>query len=398
MSLGFMEANIAYDQRCKNRWCSFESCSHISKMEPDTQRDRCRLLRSTSCVSPFRYPSGPESCRIILTLAVCLLLVGSSFSPPRSTKQRWVAAENEEGRQAPEVDALPLGVYTLTPTESSENRRDILRLDTIKSICQHNARVSAQLQEVEKASVWELLVGLVDSRLLDDRTTAYSGGAGNGALGSTLVQNVLRYYESLGDVQMLSTIVCVLSGGNRRFASNGGLGLLRPQDAKYDNYIRKYADLLYSWGLLATRVELKKHLVHDVEWNENTQSHSIENEEGKTPGLAIAFRCPQCGKEAEFGTNVCSECQAYAFRCVLCDNAVRGTFTVCDKCQHGGHVGHVMSWFAEHDQCPTGCGCVCKNESTSNIVRRVDSPRVSSESLASMVFGQRDQLLGLETR
>ena len=29
------------------------------------------------------------------------------------------------------------------------------------------------------------------------------------------------------------------------------------------------------------------------------------------------------------------------------------------RCGHGGHTSHLLMWFAESDQCPTGCGCPC---------------------------------------
>jgi hypothetical protein len=188
------------------------------------------------------------------------------------------------------------------------------------------------------------------------------GGNGGGALGVDLVSNLLGYYEALGDVQMLATIFCVLSGGHRGTRSKTQPYLL-PQgleeSAKYDAYIKKYAELLYSWGLLSIRAELNKHLLRIPTRREGEQSMEEKTETGRIPGIAVVFKCPQCGRDADFNTNMCRTCQDFAFRCSICDNAVRGLFTVCDICNHGGHVGHMKSWFANHVECPTGCGCNC---------------------------------------
>ena len=179
-------------------------------------------------------------------------------------------------------------------------------------------------------------------------------------------------------------MACVLSGGRRsrlRHPSQMRVGDDRPyllpagQDAKYDMYIRKYADLLYEWGLLSLRAELNKHLVRVPEshWSGSDLYHSKAealgkatgsrdenvNAEGRFPGIAVVFQCPKCGEETEFNTNVCRNCRDFAFRCSLCDNAVQGLFTICDSCGHGGHVEHMTSWFARNIECPTGCGCVC---------------------------------------
>jgi hypothetical protein len=226
--------------------------------------------------------------------------------------------------------------------------------------------------EIEKAEVWELLAQIVDSRLTEmgDAFDGW-GGRGSGALGAGLVDTFLRYYETLGDVQMLSTMVCVLRGNRdkARAIAGGSRWSILPKghDEKYDTYIRRYADLLYGWGALTIRAELNKHLVRVLPLTEAGQSaQGGELDDGRSPGIALVFTCPRCGNEAEFGTNICRWCQDYAFRCGLCDNAVRGLFTVCESCGHGGHVGHMKSWFESNNVCPSGCGCNCTFAMTPN--------------------------------
>jgi hypothetical protein len=166
-----------------------------------------------------------------------------------------------------------------------------------------------------------------------------SGGL---ALGSKMVANLLLYYEALGDAQMLSTIVCVLQsrsysvGELTRVKSPSGLWSLLPpnQEDKFDTYIRRYADLLFSWGLLTTRAELNKHLVSTPrgfrsKWPAGVDSGFDEGHQAAT-SITHAITCPRCLRETR-GSNFCPFCRDFAFRCVICDNAVRGLFTSCER-------------------------------------------------------------------
>ena len=270
-----------------------------------------------------------------------------------------------------------LRVPKLHPDDSTKRS-----LDEIERICLHNASVCADLGDHEKEAVWNLLAQTVDRQLDVAGSQSFNGWGGNGggALGVELVGNLLKYYEARGDCQMLATMTCVLSGGRRsslrqqsQLIYDDDRPYLLPlnQDEKYDMYIRRYADLLYSWGLLSLRAELNKHLIRIPATNNNNPiTHPVsgrhmgsveENSdlEGRRPGIAVVFQCPKCGEDTEFNTNVCRNCRDFAFRCSICDNAVQGLFTVCDFCGHGGHVDHMTSWFAKHLECPTGCGCTC---------------------------------------
>ena len=253
-----------------------------------------------------------------------------------------------------------------------ENDKNASVLQSIKEICTHNASVCKTVGNVEKEGVWNLLAQTVESQI-------YEGGEQGAALGVDLVANFLQYYERLGDAQMLATMFCVLSGGYRGTSQPGSPRLLpRGQDEKYDTYIRKYAELLYGWGLLSHRAELNKHLIRIPfrgKWDLSAEEsqhlrHLPSGHEGslkleeksdatRSPGVAVIFHCPRCGQDADFNTNMCRSCQDFAFRCSICDNAVRGLFTVCNLCSHGGHVEHMRSWFATNVECPTGCGCQC---------------------------------------
>jgi hypothetical protein len=275
---------------------------------------------------------------------------------------------------------VKLGVYTLRLPKIQDDCDKRKTLDEIKRICLHNAAICHDIGDKEKEGVWNLLDQTVDRQLDEGGKQSFNGWGGNGggALGVELVGNLLKYYEARGDCQMLATMVCVLSGGRRsvlrqeaQMSGNEDRPYLLPldQDEKYDLYIRRYADLLYEWGLLSLRAELNKHLIRVPATNMNNdpttlqttmlRTTDLKSSDGRLPGIAVVFQCPKCGDDTEFNTNVCRKCRDFAFRCSICDNAIQGLFTVCDYCNHGGHVEHMTSWFANNVECPTGCGCAC---------------------------------------
>ena len=179
----------------------------------------------------------------------------------------------------------------------------------------HNAKVCEELGEMPKMGTWRLVSKVVQNK----RNRRGRGFDGWGeALGGNLIGSLLTFYESLGDVQMLSSLVCVLrdNGQCRRKL------FILPKDhsSRYDLYIRCYSDLLYGWGLLTKRAELVKHLTQSILLDE------VNDDEGMG-GLAFDIECPQCSGNTHFG--YCRPCNDFSFRCTICDNAVRGLFTVC---------------------------------------------------------------------
>jgi hypothetical protein len=277
--------------------------------------------------------------------------------------KKVMVSEESTGLDFSANEPLPLGVYTLRILPTEESLANISELEEIKQTCLHNATVCESLGQTDKEGVWNLLAETVENQMVDNGKYFNGwGGSGGGALGVDLVSNLLTYYESLGDVQMLATIVCVLSGRGRNSYSLSGRTNLLPVDSEeiFDSYIQRYAELLYAWNLLSLRAELNKYLRRPQE--ETEIDATVEGGDGsrdRTPGISVVIACPKCGSEVNQETNFCHKCQDFAFRCSLCDNAVRGLFVVCDYCQHGGHVEHISRWFAKQEVCPTGCGCLC---------------------------------------
>lgn len=274
-------------------------------------------------------------------------------------------------------ETLRIGVHTISADFNSDDEQ----LKKIEAICEHNANVCEDLGEIPKMGTWRLVSKVVRSKR--NRTGRGFDGWGE-ALGGNLIGSLLTFYESRGDVQMLSSLVCVLRDNGQCITNENKRRewsfLPKDQNAKYDLYIRCYSELLYGWGLLTTRAELGKHLTQSILLEE------VNNDEGMG-GLAFDIECRQCSGNTHSG--YCRSCNDFSFRCSICDNAVRGLFTVCityvtvlqlitillhcmqqltpylcfvayDSCGHGGHVAHITEWFKRNNKCPTGCGCMCK--------------------------------------
>lgn len=254
------------------------------------------------------------------------------------------------------------------------------RLAVTRKLCLKNSQICADLGQKSKADTWMLLAQTVEATgeltnlfhvipsteipspsspcvsILDtyDRDEYDGWGGEDDALTTGVVECILRYYESRGDYQMLCTILCVLTFGrdrrqNHRTNDNFRIYELLPNfdERRYDNYISRYATLLYSWGVLTVRSEVSKRLAYGVPGGgaeivmqldppyRSFRNGSFLPNPGVTPGLQFAAMCHQC-MEPVVDTDICQRCKDYAFQCTICCSAVRGLCTWCPLCGHGG--------------------------------------------------------------
>nr|XP_053640529.1 GATOR complex protein WDR59-like isoform X4 [Cherax quadricarinatus] len=114
---------------------------------------------------------------------------------------------------------------------------------------------------------------------------------------------------------------------------------------QFDEMKRAYADILYRWGLLQQRAMVLKYL------QVQPPAHK---------GVEFQTDCVHCGQSAK-GPQ-CLYCRRFSFSCAICHVAVKGASNFCIVCGHGGHAYHLLEWFRDHDECPTGCGCDCIEE------------------------------------
>ena len=345
--------------------------------------------------------------------------------------------ENEEKLNKDNSNYEEVSIHSMLNTSVDVRRRnlssiDLVKLHRLEAICRHNGHIAQSNGQRTKANVWILLAKIVcnvaTSGLFNDDFDGW--GDSSGSLGKKIIESILAYYEGQGDVQMLASIVCVFTAtkniqrqqtqsyrhydnADDHFIEDRALHpdslcdlFLTPDDLRYNLYIKVYSNILYGWGQISRRTELRKHLsiisgedFGDEKFIPIDYEHNAHNTFADTchfsnhdqaSSMAFVPYCTTCHKPANPETNICNSCHTYAFRCSICTNAVRGKFLVCFTCGHGGHLDHIMSWFKTNTVCPTGCGCMCTLSTFSPVSRQeqqLDQSVTNAKLKRSVVMG-----------
>ncbi|KAI8822647.1 uncharacterized protein EV422DRAFT_524852 [Fimicolochytrium jonesii] len=182
-------------------------------------------------------------------------------------------------------------------------------------------------------------------------------------------------------------------GNNQRSTTVMGtvtpkVGLLDPSDEDiHTRYKVQYAELLYTWGLTEQRAEVLRMLYQRrprklEEWKkfqepiigadplERTDFHVVCPECGNhlvtsTPATEAVYLASMNGTQPPTPRSFCRKCARgrYGVNCAICRLPCKGVASFCLACGHGGHADHMNDWFSEAAECPTGCGCVCRESS-----------------------------------
>ncbi|KAH7642410.1 wd repeat-containing protein 59-like protein [Dermatophagoides farinae] len=119
---------------------------------------------------------------------------------------------------------------------------------------------------------------------------------------------------------------------------------------EYDYYKKIYLDILYRWKLIKKRAQLLKTIESKMLYDDQSHIVSFVNE---------CFT-QSCKDRQKLCSNyICSHCNRISLICTICRLPVKGATNHCMKCGHGGHTNHMNDWFQKHEECPSGCGCVC---------------------------------------
>lgn len=80
-----------------------------------------------------------------------------------------------------------------------------------------------------------------------------------------------------------------------------------------------------------------------------------------TGGSGSASQMPVGNSVVSSGVGwYCQKCRSMKSAvCCVCGLIVRGLYAWCQGCSHGGHVEHLMEYFANHSICPK-CGHLCE--------------------------------------
>uniref|UniRef100_A0A915J298 WD repeat-containing protein 59 n=1 Tax=Romanomermis culicivorax TaxID=13658 RepID=A0A915J298_ROMCU len=153
---------------------------------------------------------------------------------------------------------------------------------------------------------------------------------------------------NLNDDPLLTPISENGNNGHSKTASKEDSVIISPLDPtctnKYEGIRLAYADLLHRWNFLNQRAQIMQY-----------SRVSIERHDG----VEYRMLCRTCNTEC-LSSSYCHSCRSsVGFSCVICKIAVKGLASICALCLHGGHTKHMLSWFQEHNKCPSGCGCTC---------------------------------------
>ncbi|KAM3822158.1 GATOR2 complex protein MIOS [Vipera latastei] len=204
------------------------------------------------------------------------------------------------------------------------------------------------------------------------------------------------YVDRTGDVQTAS--YCMLQGSPSE--------VLKDERVQY--WIESYRNLLDAWRFWHKRAEF------DI--------HRSKLDPSSKPLAQVFVSCNFCGKSISYSCSTiphqgrgfsqygvsgsptkskvtsCPGCRKPLPRCALClinmgtpvsccpggsksDEKVdlskdkklaqfNNWFTWCHNCRHGGHAGHMLSWFRDHNECPvSACSCKCMQlDTTGNLI------------------------------
>ncbi|GAA5868359.1 hypothetical protein JCM8547_002164 [Rhodosporidiobolus lusitaniae] len=127
-----------------------------------------------------------------------------------------------------------------------------------------------------------------------------------------------------------------------------------------------YAELLFRWGLDVERLHVLKLCRSPRAPTVKNQLaatliHNANGLDPATSSIETPRVCVHCSTLIHKGEKTCSKChhRQRAVLCVLCHLPVTGLTQSCSTCCHVGHLACLRPYFAEHEGCPTGCGCSC---------------------------------------
>lgn len=190
-----------------------------------------------------------------------------------------------------------------------------------------------------------------------------------------LIQNLLKFHASAGDVQTAVCLLIVLNSkltesddpsiGTPSGTSMGPQNVMIDDAADDENVLIDAIDGVTQEKWFSSYIEL---LSRFQLWSEMTQvitlsklSNILQLNQSST---SVNLCCGMCGKlNHSSGPFVCQNCKTDTSICCLCQETVYGLYVWCQGCSHGGHLDHLMQWFLTNQQitCPVdNCNHKCQ--------------------------------------
>lgn len=203
-------------------------------------------------------------------------------------------------------------------------------------------------------------------------------GLGAGDATEEIVSLVYKFVSSTGDIQSAALVYC------------HALGLLQNEPRCLEPFFDAYSELLLQWKMVVERGFLHKLMSGDVHREKTTSMKGVV----AVGAVMSCYYCqmPLVGPTRQFDQRPVtmdpnletvltrcpnSRCKKPVPSCSVClmpvyvvshktDQGEMGSLAVedwlswCQNCHHGGHMKHVMEWFAQFSMCPVAdCDCEC---------------------------------------
>lgn len=146
-----------------------------------------------------------------------------------------------------------------------------------------------------------------------------------------IIQDVLDYYNDIGDIQTCVAIAAALQDR------------IHFDSTRLMRWYFGYVDLLRRLKLFVYATEVIKYAPHKLV-NQMNQSMTL-----------VKTACGTCGALMEGLSTHCTneKCQnKRKTTCVMCHLPLRGAMLWCQKCGYGGHLHHMVDYLQKHNRCP----------------------------------------------
>jgi hypothetical protein len=263
------------------------------------------------------------------------------------------------------------------------------------------------------SQIWKLLAvafDLLETSRAGELRGAVLGGWEASALGGPLLRRIFAHLRAQGDIQTLSTAICIMgdtvyaaalltrppSGGSSTaiIPSMNRLDIVKEKNdmlsvEDLDRTLLAYSDVLARWGLLSKSVEVLNHI---------SSTSAIHGKRGvESAWVNLSVKCRICSSSVACTSSstsmlshdandsvsavLCGDCKNFPLYCYVCDCSLRGIGCFCSECGHGGHVAHMAMWFEQNSECPACCGCRC-----AEVQSIQTSTDISNSNSASQAF------------
>uniref|UniRef100_A0A1I8MUE5 GATOR2 complex protein WDR24 n=1 Tax=Musca domestica TaxID=7370 RepID=A0A1I8MUE5_MUSDO len=154
------------------------------------------------------------------------------------------------------------------------------------------------------------------------------------------ITDALLLQNDVGDVQTALSVLIAM-GENRKY--------LPINETLIEHWFQTYIDQLHRYQM----------------WNEACRVINLSwlrsVRELNQKSTTVHTNCGDCGRP--LGGSVgwyCQKCKSMRLaKCSICGLIVRGLYAWCQGCSHGGHLQHLMAYFANNSNCPK-CGHLCE--------------------------------------